>query len=103
MEYDSASTYVAVEKINQLAGGAVLPHCFHAVVNLGVADALRDDPQTAASLAASIGLSADALGRALRLLATHGVFEFRDGQFSHTSASLLLRADHSQSMRPLYA
>ena len=98
---DTAVTYHAIEQVNQLAGGAVLPRCLHAVVNLGIADALDDDPQTAATLAAATGLHAEALGRVLRLLAANGVFECRDGLFSHTPASRLLRADHPQSMRPL--
>lgn len=91
----------SISHIMQLAGGAVLPRSLHAVANLGVADALGDTPQSADMLAAVTGTNADALARALRLLAANGVFEYRDGLFSHSPLSQLLRADHPQSMRPL--
>jgi hypothetical protein len=87
--------------ILQLAAGAVLPRCVHAVANLGVADVLDDTPQSAEMLAAATGSNADALSRALRLLAANGVFEYRDGLFAHSRASRLLRADHPQSLRQL--
>jgi hypothetical protein len=41
---------------------------------LGVADALQDEPATAADLASHTGANADALNRVLRLLAAHDVF-----------------------------
>jgi hypothetical protein len=87
--------------ILQVAAGAVLPRCLHAVANLGVADALNDKPLSAESLAESTGAHPEALARALRLLAANGVFEYRDGLFAHTDASRLLRSDHPQSMREL--
>jgi hypothetical protein len=87
--------------ILQVAAGAVLARCLHAVANLGVADALDDTPQSAERLAAATGSHAEALARALRLLAANGVFEYRDGLFAHSPASRLLRADHPQSLRQL--
>jgi hypothetical protein len=91
----------SVTTILQLAAGAVLPRCLHAVANLGVADALGEVPQTAAQLAAATSTHPEALARALRLLAANGVFACADGVVSHTPASRLLRADHPQSLRPL--
>lgn len=91
----------SISTILQLAGGAVLPRCLHAVANLRVADALGDTPQSADMLAHATGTDADALARALRLLAANGVFEYRDGLFTHTAASRLLRSDHPQSLRQL--
>ncbi|MDP8910035.1 MAG: hypothetical protein M3N47_13185, partial [Chloroflexota bacterium] len=41
----------------------------------------------------------DALGRVLRLLAAHGIFEPATGGYRHTSSSSLLRSDHPMSMR----
>ncbi len=96
-----ATQATAVDTLLQLSGGAVLPRCLHAVANLGIADALGDAPQSAATLAAATGTNAEALERMLRLLSASGVFEYRDGLFSHTAASRLLRADHPQSMRSL--
>ncbi len=91
----------SIARLMQLAGGGVLPRCLHAVANLGVADMLTDTPQSADMLAELTGTNADALARALRLLAANGVFEYRDGLFSHSPLSRLLRVDHPQSMRPL--
>ncbi len=87
------------DTLQQMAAGYCLPRCLHMVANLGVADALEETPQTASDLAASVGANPDALGRVLRLLAAHGVFEMQGGEtFRHTPASRLLRSDHPQSM-----
>jgi hypothetical protein len=83
----------------QIAGGYCVPRCLHIVADVGVADALDDTPQTAAELAASVGAHPDALGRALRLLAAHGVFKVQGDTFRHSPASRLLRSDHPQSLR----
>ena len=84
----------------QMAGGYCLPRCLHVVADLGIADALDETPRTASDLAASVGAHPDALGRVLRLLAAHGVFEMQGAEtFRHSSASQLLRSDHPQSMR----
>jgi hypothetical protein len=85
--------------LQQIAGGYCVPRCLHLVADLGVADALNEPPLTAAELAASVGAHPDALGRALRLLAAHGVFEAQGDTFRHSPASLLLRGDHPTSMR----
>ena len=89
-----------VEALQQIAGGYCLPRSLHVVADLGVADALDAAPLTAEELGAVTDADADALGRALRLLAAHGVFEMQDDKFRHSPASLLLRSDHPQSMRP---
>ncbi len=60
---------------------------------------LGEGPETVATLASSSGADANALGRVIRLLDSHGVFELRDGQVRHTEASRLLRSDHPRSMR----
>jgi O-methyltransferase domain len=83
----------------QIAGGYCVPRCLHVVADLGVADVLDETPRTAAELAASVGADPDALGRALCLLAAHGVFEVHAGTFHHSPASRLLRSDHPQSLR----
>lgn len=90
-----------VHTLLQVAGGYCLPRCLHVVADLGVADALDETPREAADLAASVGAHPDALGRVLRLLAAHGVFEARGAAFGHSPASRLLRSDHPQSMRAL--
>jgi C-methyltransferase len=87
------------EIIWTLTTGRVASRCLHVVAELGVADAVGDEPVTAAVLASECGADADALHRVLCLLADYGVF-VRDGAgFSHTPASELLRTDHPMSMR----
>ena len=76
-----------------------VPRCLTVIADLGVADKLDDNPRTAAELAASVGADANALARALRLVASYGVFEARKDGYVHTPASRLLRSDHPQSMR----
>ena len=83
----------------QMAGGYCLPRCLHVVADLGVADALKEEPRTAADLAESVGAHPEALGRVLRLLAAHDVFEIQGDTFRHSPASRLLQTDHPQSMR----
>ena len=52
---DDVVTHHAIEQIEQLAGGSVLPRCLHAVTNAGIADALQDTPQDVSALAAATG------------------------------------------------
>lgn len=75
--------------------------CLHVVAEFGIADALKDEPQSAAALAALTNTNADALHRILRCLANHDIFTLHDGLFSHNAASRLLRSDDRASMRSL--
>jgi hypothetical protein len=75
--------------------------CLHLVADAGVADALGDEPQSAAALAAKTGTNPDGLHRVLRALANHRIFTLKDGRFSHNAASRVLRSDHPASMRSL--
>jgi hypothetical protein len=87
------------ETLRQMAAGYCLSRGLHVVANLAVADELDETPRTAAELAASVGAQPEALGRVLRLLSAHGVFESCDGKFRHSPASRMLRTDHPHSMR----
>ena len=87
------------EVIWTLTNAVVASRCLHVVAELGVADDVGDEPVSAEQLAAGCGADADALDRALRLLAAHGVFKREDGGFCHTPASELLRSHHPMSMR----
>jgi hypothetical protein len=90
-----------VDALLQLSAGYYVSRALHVVADLGVADALSDAPQPAASLAAATAADAGALDRVLRLLSLYGVFEYRDGTVAHTPGSRMLRRDHPQSMRSL--
>ena len=87
--------------VRDLINSHALARCVHVVAELGVADALQDEPATAAQLASRIGANADALNRILRLLAAHDVFAFGPRGYAHTEASRLLKSDHPQSLRSL--
>lgn len=87
------------DTLQQIAGGYCVARCLHVVADLDVADCLDASPRTARELAGDVGADPDALGRVLRLLAAHGIFEAEGDGFRHSPASRLLRSDHPQSMR----
>jgi len=91
------------ETLTEALAGLLLGHCLTSVTNFKVADALGEEPRTAAELAAATGVNPGALHRMLRLLAAHGVFACSEDRFAHTAASQLLRADHPYSMRDFVA
>jgi hypothetical protein len=81
------------------------------VVEAGVPDALGEEPQSAAALAAATDCNVDALTRFLCVLATCDIFErLPDGRFQHSPISRCLRSDspmcaaHSARMQgmPIY-
>jgi len=76
-----------------------LSRCLHVATEMGVADALGPEPETAEALAKKVGANPDRLYRVIRLLASHGIFDVKGGRISHSAASQVLRADHPQSMR----
>lgn len=71
----------------------------HVVAELGVADALGDQPQSTEALAKATGTRPQELYRVLRLLASVGIFEWNRGAWNHTEASRFLRSDHPGSLR----
>lgn len=75
--------------------------CLHIAAELGVADALGDQPQSAEALAQSTRSQPQALRRVLRALANHGIFEHDGELFAHNAASRLLRSDVPGSLRSL--
>jgi len=88
-----------VELLQQIAAGACLPRSLHVVAELGVADALGDQPRSVGAVAKEVGAHPETLHRILRLLSANGVFELSGAEVRHTPASKLLRADHPQSMK----
>ena len=86
-------------QIMQLTTAYWTSRCLHVVAELGVADHLRDQPQSTEFLAKATGTSAGPLYRVLRLLASVGVFAWKDGAWHHTEASRFLRSDDPGSLR----
>src|SRR5690606_38191169 len=88
------------ELIIELGWGYLYSAALHAVAELGVADLLTDGPKSVSALAEELGVSAQALHRGLRLLATVEVFaEDEQGRFGLTPAAEALRTDIPGSMR----
>jgi hypothetical protein len=75
--------------------------CLQVTAELGVADALGEEPQTAEALAAALSVKADPLGRVLRCLTNYGIFEMQGGKFAHNASSRLLKSDARPSLRAL--
>jgi hypothetical protein len=89
----------AVDTLMRLSGAQCVSRALHVVADLGLADALGDSPQDAATLAASTGTHAATVDRVLRLLCSYGIFTCEDGMFAQSPASHLLRSNHPQSLR----
>lgn len=90
----------AREAVMGAASAYWLSRCIHVVADLGVADAIGDQPESADTVATKVGANADALRRVLRFVSAHGIFETRDdGRVGHNEASRLLRSDHPGSLR----
>jgi hypothetical protein len=96
---DTKESTESVMRLVEISASYWLPRALHVVADLGVADALDDEPRAAEYLAAKVGANADALDRVLRLLASHGVFSRRNGKYAHNPLSRALRNDHPHSMR----
>ena len=82
-----------------LINSHVVARCIHVIADVGVPDALDDEPASTDELAARTGMDADALARMLRLLSAHGLFAGGPDEWVHTPRSELLRSDHPQSLR----
>jgi hypothetical protein len=89
------------QAVLQLSTAYWASRCLHVAAELGVADVLGEEPQTAEALAATLGVKADPLGRVLRCLTNYGVFEMQGGRFMHSAASRLLKSDAQPSLRAL--
>src|SRR3989442_14337934 len=75
----------SVMRLVEISAGYWLPRVLHVVADLGVADALDEEPRSAGDLARQSGTDAVALGRVLRLLPSPGVFGRRGGMSGHTA------------------
>ena len=59
----------SIMRLVEISAGYWLPRALHVVADLAIADALDQEPQSAADLAKGVGAEADALDRVLRLWA----------------------------------
>jgi hypothetical protein len=82
--------------------GYWVAQAIHVAAQLGVADLLKDGPQTVAHLAQATGTHGRSLHRLLRALASEGVFaEDTQGRFALTPLGECLRSDAPGSQRSL--
>jgi O-methyltransferase/methyltransferase family protein len=88
--------------MQQLMNGYRVTQLLYVAVKLGVPDLLAGGPKTAEELAEVAGAHAEALYRALRALASLGVFTaVAPRRFALTPLADLLRTDHPRSLRAL--
>jgi hypothetical protein len=90
---DQAPILSARCQMLSLLGAQALPvHAIAIAANLGIADLVEDQPQTAEELAVKTGANADALGRMLQALNSIGVFmQDANGRQRNTELSATLR------------
>lgn len=90
-----------IADMRRLMTGYSVTIAISAIAELKVADHLADGPKTASELARMSGANEGFLRRALRYLASEGVFEERPGDaFALTERSHWLRSDVPGSLRP---
>lgn len=103
----SAKTHTAREvppgaQLLQIVGGAFTAQAVYVAAKLGIADLLKDGPQTAEYLAVATASHEHSLYRVLRTLASIGVFEeLEKNTFANSAISDTLRSDHPNSTREL--
>jgi hypothetical protein len=95
----AATPSLANVQLMQLTNAHWTSRCLHVIAEVGVADALGDQPQSTEALAKATGTQPQPLYRVLRLLASVGIFEWNHGAWQHTDASRFLRSDHPASLR----
>jgi len=86
-------------QLMQLTTACWTSRCLHVIAELGIADAIGDESQSTEALAKATRTQPHALYRVLRLLASVGIFEWKDRTWHHTEASRFLRSDHPGSLR----
>ena len=89
------------DQLNRMMLGAALSRAICTIADVGVADRIdKGSPRSVAHLAKATGCHERSLHRALRFLASHGLFrETKHGEFDHTDLSASLRSDAAGSYR----
>ncbi|MBA2671123.1 MAG: methyltransferase [Gemmatimonadetes bacterium] len=98
----SAETPPPAAVLMQMLFGPTLQQSIYVAAELGIADLLAENPQTAAELASRTATHEPSLYRVLRLLPSIGIFAERsDRNFELTPMAMLLRSDVPGSMRDI--
>ena len=86
----------------RIVGSAMIARALAIVAELGIADHVTQQPQSAEELAAATGCHQGALYRLLRMLASHGIFsEDNAGRFRITPLAEVLKTDGKDSVRDM--
>jgi ubiquinone/menaquinone biosynthesis C-methylase UbiE len=84
----------------QIISGFWVARCVYILAKLGIADLIKDEPQTAEQLAGVTGTHGPSLFRVLRALAAVGIISQDDqNRFGATALSDMLRSDVPGSLR----
>jgi hypothetical protein len=90
------------DRLSQMIMGMGITQMIYASAKLGIADLLKDGAKSYTELAESTQTHAPSLYRALRALASIGIFaEINDGYFQLTPLAEYLRSDITNSMQGL--
>lgn len=85
----------------EMASGLWVSRALWAAAELGVADAIGDEPAELAAIAAVTGAREEPLRRLMKALASVGLFTAEDdNRFGHSETSIFLRSDHPLTQRP---
>jgi hypothetical protein len=99
---DTLPTLAAATTLRQMIMGFRATQLIYVAAKLGLADHLRQGPQSPQLLAQAVGANQQALYRLLRALASVGLFaEMADGAFALTPLAEPLQADVAGSLRSL--
>lgn len=89
----------AAAAVFELVNGAWVAQAIQVAAELGIADALTEEPLPLDDLADRVGADPDALRRLMRALISRGVFrQRRDGRYDLTALANALRSDARFSM-----
>ena len=100
MSLQTASSITTPMQLLGMTHGLVIHQALYSVAKLGVADLLKDGPQTSSELARNLKVDESALYRILRLLASQNVFEETSPRvFANSELSVFLRTGVSGSVR----
>jgi Dimerisation domain len=93
-DLDPSPLLEARQQLDQMVTGGIVTQLVYVAAKLGIADLLRDGPRSCDDLARSTEAHAPSLYRALRALASLGVFtEVEVGHFGLTPIAAWLQSD----------
>jgi O-methyltransferase domain/Dimerisation domain len=101
MPMNTSSTRTPMPLLN-MSHGVIIQQALYSAAKLGVADLLKDGPQSSSELARELQVDESALYRVLRFLASQGVFEETSPRtFVNTELSQFLRSGVQGSVRSI--